>query len=308
MDITKAFTELVATQAAEVGTVVCEADTSGSLAGKSFKFTTTDGTTDYTHQVYFVVAGVGEDPTLGSIEISRFTCVAESGGNYTGTYFVLYDGPAATEVKYYCYFTIGTGTYVEGATNYYDPKVGARETSTITLRADAAGDLDGKYWILADGGDNAFYVWYAVVDDTNTDPAPGGTGIKVFIVTGESAANVARLTAEAIQAQQTAEFGAVWNGAATITITNVSIGAATNAADGDISGTFAVSIDYAGVAAIGAISTATLLAVINLATGDTAEEVSTKIADAIAAIEGWGASGVPKDDVSIVESVTLSIA
>jgi len=185
----------------EVSDLTCEADVSKSLAGKSWQFSALDhDANEVTYQPYYIAGGDGEDPTLGTKEVDAITNRADSSADLRSTYFTINDGNSASETAYYCYFTVdGTG---------YDPKLGQYEITDITLRADSSGDLDGKYWILADGGDNAFYVWYAVAGETNTDPAPGGTGIVVYIANGATELQVLAETKDAINAQQTDVFTA----------------------------------------------------------------------------------------------------
>lgn len=381
----------------EISTVTCELDTSGDLAGLSWKFTVTDGVVDYTYQPYYVVAGVGADPTLGKAESDQITNRADAAGNLASTYFTINDGLSTAETEYYVYFHIadvggyqeygltgksgatdtglvaetkyyfkvtfnggdeveydittpvgtitftilmallnataagkwGTWTIIGGDlvctskstavgsaillvdgttgtclattltdfTDYdaavprvttYDPKVGQVEATNITLRADAAGDLDGSYWILADGGDNAFYVWYAVAGETNTDPAPGGTGIRVDILSGASAATVCQKTRAAINGQETAIFSVDLLGAVKIRVINLQAGHPTAAADGDIGGTFAVAVVQDGVDAVGGLALVTLLCAPVVTVGMTDTLVNTSLVAALVAA-GWAA-------------------
>jgi len=380
----------------EISTVTCEADSSSSLAGASFQFSVLTGVAEITYQPYYVVDGVGADPTLGTEEIDAITNRADAAGDLASKYFTINDGISTSEMEYYVYFHIAdvgayqeyglagkagdtatglstttqyyfritvdggdqveysittaadvtyaavialinatgaglvatwalvggdlrctsksiaagsaialaagtTGTDLAGAltdfTNYdaavarvttYDPKVGQVEVTNITLRADAAADLDGSYWILADGDDNAFYVWYAVAGETNTDPAPGGTGIQVDIVTGDSALIVCQKTRAAMNATQTAVFSVSLAGIVKIRVANLQAGHPTAAADGDIGGTFAATVVQDGVDAVGGLALVTLLCAPVVTVGMTDTLVNTALTAALNAA-GWTA-------------------
>jgi hypothetical protein len=65
MTLNEILNSFVAKPTAEVSTVVCGADTAGSLAGDSWKFTVTDiNGVDVVYQPYYVVNGVGDDPAV----------------------------------------------------------------------------------------------------------------------------------------------------------------------------------------------------------------------------------------------------
>jgi hypothetical protein len=65
MILSEILSSFVAKPTAEVSTVVCGADTAGSLAGDSWKFTVTDiDGNDVTYQPYYVVNGAGADPAV----------------------------------------------------------------------------------------------------------------------------------------------------------------------------------------------------------------------------------------------------
>ena len=82
------------------------------------------------------------------------------------------------------------------SSNTYSFVVGIQEVTEVTTVADVADSLDGTYF-LADSILNPHYVWYSTNGST-VDPVPTGytsaDGIKVSIVTGETANNVALKT------------------------------------------------------------------------------------------------------------------
>lgn len=89
--------------------------------------------------------------------------------------------------------------------------------------------LAGKYFTLSSPTTD-YYVWYDVDASGAADPAPGGTGIKVDVVTGDGNTGVATKTAAAIDL--VADFGAI-SAIQTVTVTNAAIGDVTDLADGD---------------------------------------------------------------------------
>lgn len=89
--------------------------------------------------------------------------------------------------------------------------------------------VGGQYFTFRDGGDLPFYAWYTI-DAVGTDPAPGGTGIVVAILSTDTATDVATKTATAIDAHAAFLASSVTT---TVTVTNAVNGATTvNAANG----------------------------------------------------------------------------
>ena len=76
--------------------------------------------------------------------------------------------------------------------NTYSFIQGEQHVDTIETVADVANSLNGTYFLL-ESTENKFYVWYST--GTGVDPAISGrTGIKVNIITNETANNVAEKT------------------------------------------------------------------------------------------------------------------
>lgn len=176
----------------------------------------------------------------------------------------------------------------------YDPKLGQREVAKVTLPADTAGSLDGTYWLLY-SGTTKYKVWYAVIDDTNTEPVVAdSTAICVVIPSGATAAMVARATAFAINAERTSTFFCELFGGANILITVAALGATTDAADGDTGVT--VSVVQAGVAVVAGLAAKTLLTTITVTVGATDTAVALAMTTAFEAA-GWTAvQGTDADD------------
>jgi len=107
---------------------------------------------------------------------------------------------------------------------------GVESTEVVT---GAASTLSGGEYFTLSAPTTDYYVWYEK-DGTGIDPAPGGTGIKVKISTGDTAAQVASLTAAAID--NAADFDASITGGATLTIANVVAGDVTDSADSIVLG------------------------------------------------------------------------
>lgn len=72
------------------------------------------------------------------------------------------------------------------------------ENGSITTRADVAGNLNNKYFLIDGSDGDNWYIWFNV-DSGGTDPMlPGRTGIEVAITAGDSAGDVAGLLAMAL--------------------------------------------------------------------------------------------------------------
>jgi len=99
--------------------------------------------------------------------------------------------------------------------------------------------LEGKYFTYSTPLPTNYYVWFTV-NGVGTDPTPGGTGIKVALINGDSAAQVASETADAIDT----DGDAIDSGTNPRIITLDAAGSATNAAAGT-SG-FTVSVNTEG--------------------------------------------------------------
>lgn len=105
------------------------------------------------------------------------------------------------------YFTVGTEGDIstQQVQSIYLPKASSFASS---------GAAD--YFTLQDGDGNDMYVWFDI-DDGNSDPSPGGTGIQVDITSVDSAAGVASAANTAIDANAAFSSSAFGN---IVTITN----------------------------------------------------------------------------------------
>lgn len=120
---------------------------------------------------------------------------------------------------------------------------GQAETTTIVCRADSGGDLNDTYFYLS-GANNTtlYYVWYNI-NSAGTDPAIAGrTGIEVAAATGAADTAIASATQAAIDAVTglTATVST-----ATVTVTNDTAGAATDAVDVSTSQTITTTVQGA---------------------------------------------------------------
>lgn len=88
--------------------------------------------------------------------------------------------------------------------------------------------LDGTYFTINDPT-TSYYVWFDL-DNTSTDPAPGGTGIEINVTSADSAATVASTLQTAMDGET--DFSASVS-SELVTITNANAGNVTDAADVD---------------------------------------------------------------------------
>jgi len=110
------------------------------------------------------------------------------------------------------------------------------EQTHVTTVADVASSLNNKYFLLNDGENDGFYVWFNVAA-AGVDPAPAGrTGIVVAIAANASAATVASAMQVAVDAN--AEFVASVS-SNVVTITNADAGDADDTVDFNTGFTFA---------------------------------------------------------------------
>lgn len=131
--------------------------------------------------------------------------------------------------------------------NTYTFVLGAAQVEYITAVHDVSNSLNGTYFTL-NSANNAtgYYVWYKTSGGSNSDPAPAGkTGIKVYIPTGATAAQIANNTINAISGVVTDFNSAIVTGAQ-FSVTNTNVGITTAAADGTVPTGFTFSVHTAG--------------------------------------------------------------
>jgi len=143
-------------------------------------------------------------------------------------------------------------SFVRGSAN-----LEVKEVSSVECRADVAGNLGGKYFVVYSALNAVKYVvWYDVADG-NTAPVVVGTKVEVNISSGATAATVATNTKTALDAIVAVPF-VTSRDTATLTITNSGYGVTTDIADVDTTHTSIVkSID--GVSGALAISSGNLI-------------------------------------------------
>lgn len=118
------------------------------------------------------------------------------------------------------------------------------EITDVTLVADSSGSLNSTYWTFNSAGDlYGFYVWYNI-NSAGVDPAVAGrTGIQVAGATNANATTLGGATRTAIAASAAAIPYVTVSGATTHTIlTNIQVGASTDAANGTATPGFSYSI------------------------------------------------------------------
>jgi len=122
------------------------------------------------------------------------------------------------------------------------------EVTTFTMRADAGGDLDAKYFTIYDE-DGSVGVWFDVDNSGTGIPAGASAANRAIEVTavntGDSAINVAAAVHSAINAD--AKFTSIDNLDGTLTVTLVKKKSVSDAVDGDVGGAFSVNVDTQGV-------------------------------------------------------------
>ena len=248
--------DVLASATAEITTIDCEADTSGSLNSKYWLLSSI--TTDY--YVWYDVNSVGVDPVITGktgIKISVATNAdATAVATATKTAIALLDDFGADNVAGLVTVTNTDKGAVEdakdGDTTWTDawtvttPGVGGAEfeTTTVVCEADVAGSLNNKYWLLSSINAD-YYLWYNV-NSAGADPSVASKiGIEVALATNATADNVATATASALNAL--GDFVCPAPAAATITIITADKGSVTDATDGNTTWTGAWTVTVQGV-------------------------------------------------------------
>jgi hypothetical protein len=141
---------------------------------------------------------------------------------------------------------IGSASETDNSPDYLNAvEIAVKEVTTFTI-PDAAAITSGQYFTINSASDQTqYYVWYNK-DGAGGDPTPTGlSSIEVPISTGNSNLVVAAATHAQVDAES--DFDSVDNLDGTITVTNADFGATTDAANVDVGGIFAVSVDTQGV-------------------------------------------------------------
>lgn len=248
--------DVLATATAEITTITCEADASGSLNNKYW--TLSSLTTDY--YVWYNVNAAGVDPAVSGktgIEVAIATDAADTViATATAAAITALSAFGAAEVAAVVTVTNANKGAVtdaaDGNTTWTDawtvttPGVGGAEyeITTVACEADAAGSLNNKYWLLSSINAD-YYVWYNI-NAAGTDPKPAGkTGIEIAAATGAADTVIATATALALNALD--DFVCPAPAAETITIRNADKGSVTDASDGNTTWTAAWTTTVQGV-------------------------------------------------------------
>jgi hypothetical protein len=110
----------------------------------------------------------------------------------TGILAIQSNSLGAPTVQGSAYFAAGTTTFTASYPNYYIPTSTTKQRIYIECLA-ASAITGGQYFnlvIKGPSGDLDYYVWFTK-DGGGSDPAPGGTGILVPIITGDDSNTVA---------------------------------------------------------------------------------------------------------------------
>lgn len=150
--------------------------------------------------------------------------------------------------------TVGTITVVVGSD--------ALQIDTVTLRADAVGNLNNKYWYLVSAQNATNYVIWYNVNAAGFNPYPAtanalgvATSVEVAVTTGSSAITVAQATQAAINALP--DFTVPVTTTSTISITRAANGWASVPVDGNVAGLWATAQTQVGRAGSDVFGTST---------------------------------------------------
>jgi hypothetical protein len=128
-----------------------------------------------------------------------------------------------------------------------------QETATIATVADSSDSLDGTYFLINDGNDNGYFVWFNTSGGSATTPETsetlGRTEVEVNINTNDGANTVAAVCANKLADLGVFNISLVSN---TITVTNLTGDNVTDAVDSAISPTgFTITVTSQGNITLG---------------------------------------------------------
>lgn len=227
---TYAFTAAAATVAG--GTVDTGTNTftcAGLLTVSGGTFNAADGTLDCNDGVT-ISGGTFEMPSgtmtvAGDMNTSGTPTIDHNSGT------IRFDGGGRTHKLQHSTPSFSTVDFAVGSTQ--SAVIRGFHVESVTCAAAYSG-MGGEYFTCSSTGTN-YYVWYRL-DGSGSDPAPGGTGIQVDVVTGDSAESVKNKTITAINEKSPYEFFAVSNATTVLYVYTASAGKCTASANGDLTG------------------------------------------------------------------------
>ena len=208
----------------------------------------------------------------GQEETTEIDTLADIAGSLAGTYFIIYDEAGSVAV----WFNVDAVTPVPstGANRTLEINISSNDTAgTIasniqsilnadskftaivsgtpeetTITTDAGSTITtGQYFTLNAANDfTEYYVWFNVDAGAGDPNVVGKIGIEVAVAAADTANQVATKLAAALDSN--ADFSAPAPGANIIVVTNANNGTATDAADVNVGGVFAVNTTVQGVA------------------------------------------------------------
>ncbi len=220
---------------------VTQQGTTSSMANGDYFLLKSPSTNYY---VWIDVANTGVDPTPGGTGIE-----VNVGWDNTDSQVATAVAAAIDALGDFAASAVGDTVTVTNAANgnvvdASDGNMGGTFSVNVTQQgvAGGGGDIAAGDYFNIHSTSGAYYVWFRV-DGVGVDPTPGGTGIMVDILSGDTATQVATKVAAAIDA--TVPFIASSLGDV-VTLTNASQGTATDATDGNVGGAFGVSVTTQG--------------------------------------------------------------
>ena len=216
----------------------------------------------------------GNSPGLDS-GVAEVTAVQFTSHTIVGGYYWTLSSPTTNHYVWYYYAAVSEVTDLD-----------------FTSHTIVAGD----YFTL-NAPEGAFYVWYDVDASGALDPTPGGTGIKVDILSADTPAQVAAKTDTAIDGR--IEFGSsVLSNV--VTVTNATGGAVIDAADGAAATGVLFSVPTQGTDASTDPTPGGTGIQVTLLVADTVTDIVNKTAAAIDLIADFGAVPVVAQDIVTV--------
>ena len=219
--------------------------TPGSEIGVSTAFCVNTPDTDY--RIWFSIDSTGGDPTPWGTETPIQVNISASASNADLAAAVV----AALDGQDYVSASTTTPGSLRitndnwGSGGVADGSVGGGMSISSVDDGHARPITTGHYFLL-DAPGQPYYVWYDV-DGGGGDPhVTGASGIRVQISGTNDMNTVAQSTANAINAAAGSAFTASAAGGGALTVTNKQAGAVTDARNGNLDGTFSVTVNTQG--------------------------------------------------------------
>jgi flagellin-like hook-associated protein FlgL len=237
-------------------------------------FLISSDTTDY--YVWFDVSGSAVDPSIGlrtGIEVTLSD--PDTSGGIASKVQAALDAIGGFSASVLGDTVTVTNTVTGNVTDAADGVTSGAFSAVVTTQGASGGgggaDISTGEYFTFGSPTTSYYAWFDI-DDTGSDPAPGGTGIEIDITASDTAIQAATKAAAAIDAL--GDFSASSTNEV-VTITNAATGSVVNINTGTLSGASASVLANGADPDIDIVSDTITLNNHEFSTGDTVQLTTT---------------------------------